>query len=259
MTEGARTQTAVQRHVVSGSSHRARRTRGMETLETVCGLCCASFFSVMYYCVPLYIVATVVYASRTAMRMSAMMTEGDGEDSSPTRDGTILLLLLLPIIVSAAMPTRALPDLFMTKAMWCVQKYFKYSEILELDDMSLYEHTTKVKPVIIAASPHGVISMGGLCTLVYDFQDGGGTATPRRPQHAGGRGCISSTRSSEYARMSAREKHLFRLHGLFAQLPTAAVNALRLAPVLKARSILPFNIGTWCRVSYLKSIVRQCV
>ena len=214
----------------------ASAPRGWEDrLEAACGLLCVSFFSAAYVLVPAWFLAAFLLASRVAMRAAA---GGGPDDAAARREAAALLALLLPIAVSAATPTRAIPNLFATRAFACVLRYFKYSEILEVDDMALFEHTTQVKPVVIAASPHGVISIGGLCALAYDFRGDAGPAaaeprSPRAPVPGTRRG--GGARAAEYAAMSAREKHLFRLHGLFAQLPTAVVNALRVAPVLKVR------------------------
>ena len=75
-------------------------------------------------------------------------------------------------------------------------------------------------PVIVAVSPHGVISFGGLCTLAYDFTD------------------VKDKKKSDgnvktYDKLQPRDKQLLRLYGLFAQLPTGVANVLIVTPILK--------------------------
>jgi len=74
------------------------------------------------------------------------------------------IFLALPILVSAIMPPKASP--WLLKLLSPILDYFEYEEIIESKPIDARENLRKGKNYIIAAQPHGVLSLCAICSAV---------------------------------------------------------------------------------------------
>eukprot|EP00611_Tribonema_gayanum_P025207 TRINITY_DN5693_c0_g1_i1.p1 TRINITY_DN5693_c0_g1~~TRINITY_DN5693_c0_g1_i1.p1 ORF type:complete len:341 (-),score=104.51 TRINITY_DN5693_c0_g1_i1:335-1357(-) len=123
-------------------SHTAAGTR----FERLCGMMAIGIFSTCYYYSVLYPLFVVIMLTAKGFT-------------------TTTLLLALPVLLSILLPSRQLPHLLATKFFKCALKYHEFEEIQETTDEELHE-LSKTKNFIMAAQPHGVMSVAGICYAI---------------------------------------------------------------------------------------------
>ncbi|CAB1107369.1 unnamed protein product [Ectocarpus sp. CCAP 1310/34] len=114
-------------------------------LERLAGALAVSTFSTCYFYAVLWLPAVGLlffFVSRTAAAAA-----------------------LVPYVVSAVLPAKALPWLLNTWFFRCALKYHDFDEVAETsqEEITLIE---KDKKIIFAAQPHGVMSITGICSAI---------------------------------------------------------------------------------------------
>jgi hypothetical protein len=113
----------------------------MPTFRKLIGFALASTYSLAYLLVPFYMIALTMalflyYRERWPYYM------------------------LAPIALSIIVPPISSYSLITSRFFSCLRDYFDYEEVFEISDADMI---TYPKPFILAGTPHGVISFGGLC------------------------------------------------------------------------------------------------
>ena len=117
------------------------------------GFLLASTYSLAYLIVPFYSLFCVYLLSS---RLYERLYKWDMEPGKIP----LVYYLLMPILLSAAIPPIGSYWLITSSLYSCMRDYFDYTHIFEIEDKDLIAYK---KPVILAGMPHGVISFGGLC------------------------------------------------------------------------------------------------
>ena len=76
-------------------------------------------------------------------------------------------VFILPIIISAVIPSIQMQWIIKSKIFGYMKDYFDYEEIFEFEDEKLFKLVDENKKInrsiILTGTPHGIISYGGLC------------------------------------------------------------------------------------------------
>ena len=110
------------------------------------GLASASVFSLVYVLAPVYLLSALVLLAVSPFSAAVQV-------------------YCVPLLLSAALPSTRMLWLLDTSFLAAMAKYFRYREYLEVSDEELLERM-EGRPHILVASPHGVISFGGICSAV---------------------------------------------------------------------------------------------
>jgi hypothetical protein len=136
------------------SSYNTRpMVKGPSTFRRLMGMAMASTFTLVYFVAPTWIIISIV----------ALVFRW------PSLPGAFLIAS--PIILSALFPPVASP--WILSCLSPILDYFEYEQILEDRPVDVRADMLRGKSYIIAAQPHGVVSLCGMCSAIAadkDFQ-----------------------------------------------------------------------------------------
>lgn len=131
------------------------KSKTASTARWFLGLACSSIFTLAYFFAPLYAISAFLSLIFQLPSLNAA------------------ILFASPILISVVLPPVASPSLL--KQLSVILDYFEYEQIIESKPIDARENLRNGQNYIIAAQPHGVLSMCAICSAVSAEEEFRGT------------------------------------------------------------------------------------